>query len=213
MYVPTSFAETHVPTLHALMRAHPLGTLVVPTADGLDANHLPFVLHPQPVPFGTLHGHVARPNPVWRGMALTGQALVIFQGPERYISPAWYPSKGETGGKVVPTWNYAVVHAYVTPRVMDDRDWVRRHLEDLVRLHEEPRAEPWRVSDAPADWLERTADGVIGLELVITRLVGKFKLSQNRPMADREGVVAGLAREDAEGGAAMAQAMRQTLGG
>lgn len=210
MYVPTHFAETDVPRLHALIRAHPLGTMVVPTRDGPDANHLPFVLHPQPMPFGTLHGHVARPNPVWRSAIATAEALVIFQGPERYISPSWYASKAETGGKVVPTWNYAVVHAYATLRIMDDRAWLMRHLEELVEQHEGGRAEPWRMSDAPADWLDRLVDGVVGLELVITRLIGKSKLSQNRSDADRAGVVHGLTRDD-PGGAAMAEAVRRAL--
>ncbi len=212
MYVPPHFAETDVPTLHALIRAHPLGAMVVPTRDGLDADHLPFVLHPQPMPFGALHGHVARPNPVWRLAMTTAEALVIFQGPERYVSPSWYPSKGETGGKVVPTWNYQVVHAYATVRVLDDRAWVMRHLEELVAAHEGRRAEPWRMTDAPPDWLDRMAGGVVGLELVITRLVGKSKLSQNRSDADRAGVVAGLTREDPEG-AAMAAATQRAMDG
>lgn len=210
MYVPTSFAEPDVQALHALMRAHPLGALVVQTADGLEANHLPFVLHPHPAPFGMLHGHVARANAVWRALAASSEALVIFQGPERYISPAWYPSKAESGGQVVPTWNYAVVHAYATPRIMDDRAWVMRHLEELVDAHEGRRADPWAMGDAPADWLARLAGAVVGVELVVTRLVGKSKLSQNRSMADRVGVVEGLTREDALG-AAMADAVRRAM--
>ncbi|MDE3053279.1 MAG: FMN-binding negative transcriptional regulator [Gemmatimonadota bacterium] len=212
MYVPTHFAVTDIPALHALIRAHPLGTMVVPTGDGLDANHLPFVLRPQPAPFGTLHGHVARPNPVWRSAMTTADSLVIFQGPERYVSPAWYPSKADTEGRVVPTWNYVVVHAYATLRVVDDRAWVLAHLEELVAQHEGARTDPWRMSDAPADWIERLADGVVGVELAITRLIGKSKLSQNRSPADRAGVVEGLTRED-QGGAAMAEAMRRAMEG
>jgi transcriptional regulator len=210
VYVPASFAATDVAELHALIRAHPLGTLVARTADGLDANHLPFVLHPAPAPYGALHGHVARANPIWRTADAGAEALVVFQGPAAYVSPSWYPSKAESGGRVVPTWNYVVVHAYATLRAVDDRAWVRAHLEELVALHEGPRAEPWRTSDAPADWLDRLAGGVVGLDLVIARLIGKSKLSQNRSPADRAGVAEGLVRED-RGGGSLAAAVRRAM--
>jgi transcriptional regulator len=211
MYVPASFALSDVAALHGLIRAHPLGALVVPTADGLEANHLPFVLDPEPAPFGTLRGHVARGNAVWRAVPADGESLVIFQGPERYISPSWYPSKHESEGRVVPTWNYVVAHAYGRLRAVDDAEWLHRHLRELVEINEGHRAEPWRMEDAPADWLERLAGGVVGLELPIARLLGKAKLSQNRSAADRAGVVDGLAREGTPEALAMADAVRRAM--
>ncbi len=209
MYVPKHFAETRVETLHELMRAHPLAALVTLTPDGLDANHIPFELDPAPAPFGTLRGHIARANPLWRDASREVGALAIFQGPGTYISPSWYPTKQETG-KVVPTWNYAIVHAHGPLRVIEDRHWLRELVERLTNRHEAGRRDPWKVTDAPADFIDQQLGAIIGLELPIARLVGKWKTSQNRPARDQDGVVAGLLQEGHESAAAMAELVRQS---
>lgn len=209
MYVPKHFAETRVETLHELMRAHPLAALVTLTPDGLDANHIPFELDPAPAPFGTLRGHIARANPLWRDASREVGALAIFQGPGTYISPSWYPTKQETG-KVVPTWNYAIVHAHGPLRVIEDRHWLRELVERLTNRHEAGRRDPRKVTDAPADFIDQQLGAIIGLELPIARLVGKWKTSQNRPARDQDGVVAGLLQEGHESAAAMAELVRQS---
>jgi transcriptional regulator len=191
MYVPSHFAETRTEALHRFVHAHPLAVLVTHTADGLEANHLPLELDPAPAPLGTLRGHVARANPVWRTFSPGVEALAIFQGPDRYITPAWYATKRATG-KVVPTWNYVVVHAYGPLRIIEDGAWLRALVERLTARHEAGRADAWKLSDAPAEYVDAMLRGIVGLELPITRLVGKWKVSQNRPEADRAGVVAGL---------------------
>ena len=208
MYLPKHFEETRIDVLHALIRAHPLGALVAMTRNGLDANHIPLEVDPDPAPFGTLRGHVARANPFWRDGET--EALAIFQGPETYVSPAWYATKQETG-KVVPTWNYAVVHAHGRIRFIDDRPWLRAFVEKLTNRHEASRPEPWKVTDAPADYIETQLGAIIGLEMPIARLVGKWKVSQNRPAQDRAGAVEGLAREGGEAGAAMARLIRESV--
>jgi transcriptional regulator len=210
MYTPKHFEETRVDVLHAHIRAHPLGALVVMTANGLDANHIPLEVDPDPAPFGTLRGHIARANPLWRDAAGGVEALAIFQGPSTYISPAWYPTKAETA-KVVPTWNYAVVHAHGTIRFIDDRDWLRAFVTRLTDRHEAGRPEPWKVTDAPADYVEGMVGAIIGLELPIVKLVGKWKVSQNRPPHDRAGVVEGLITERGDAASAMADLVRRTL--
>ena len=194
MYLPKHFEETRVEVLHALIHAYPFGTLVTLTAGGLDANHIPFEVDPEPSPFGTLRGHVARANPVWRGISAGAEALVIFQGPDTYISPSWYETKVETG-KVVPTWNYVVVHAHGVPRFIDDRAWLRAFVTRLTERHEAGRQTPWKVTDAPAEYIDAQLGAIIGLEIPIARLVGKWKVSQNRPPRDRAGVIDGLTRE------------------
>ena len=211
MYVPASFAEARVDVLHDLIRAHPLGALVVLTARGLDANHVPFEVNPEPAPFGTLRCHVARANPMWREFAVDVGAMVIFQGPQSYVSPGWYPTKREHG-KVVPTWNYAVVHAQGPLRVIDDRVWLRQLIERLTNHHEAPRRDPWQVTDAPADFVDTMVNAIVGIEIPIAQLTGKWKVSQNRPTVDREGVVAGLSQQGNEDAAAMAQLVQLAKG-
>jgi transcriptional regulator len=209
MYLPKHFEETRVDVLHAFIRAHPLGALVTLTGDGLDANHIPLEVHPEPGPFGTLRGHIARANPLWRDTAGDAQTLVIFQGPSTYISPAWYPTKQETG-QVVPTWNYAVVHAHGTLRFIDDRAWLRAFVEALTDRHEAARRDPWKVTDAPADYVDTMVGAIIGLEVRITRLIGKWKVSQNRPAPDRQGVVEGLRQRGDQPAADMAELVRRS---
>jgi transcriptional regulator len=209
MYIPKHFEETRLEILHALMRAHPLAALVTLTPDGLDANHLPFEIDPEPAPFGTLRGHLARANSLWRDFSPGVQALAIFQGPDTYISPSWYPTKQETG-RVVPTWNYAVVHAHGPLRVIEDRRWLRGFVERLTNCHEASHSTPWKVTDAPADYLDKQLGAIVGLEMPIARLVGKWKVSQNRPAHDQDGVVQGLLQEGRESATAMAGLLRQS---
>ncbi len=210
MYLPKHFEETRIELLHELIRSHPLGTLVTLASQGLDANHIPFEIDPQPAPFGTLRGHVARANPLWREPPRGVDALAIFQGPQAYVSPSWYPSKRETG-KVVPTWNYAVVHAHGPLRIIDDRAWLRALVERLTRRHEAGRREPWEVTDAPPDFIEAQLAAIVGIEMPIARLAGKWKTSQNRLPRDRAGAAEGLAQDAGESAAAMADLVRRTL--
>lgn len=196
MYTPKHFVESRVESLHGLIRAYPFATLVTRAADGLTANHLPFELVGE-----VLHGHVARGNELAR---LDGaEVLLVFQGPDGYISPNWYPSKHETG-REVPTWNYAVVHVHGRLRVIDDATWLRRLLETLTDHHEAGQPQPWKISDAPDDHIETSLRAIVGLEVSIDRIEGKFKLSQNHPARNRAGVVAGLRERDGDGDAELA---------
>jgi len=212
MYVPKHFEETSVEVLHELIRAHPLGALVTSSSNGLNANHIPFIVHPEPEPYGTLRGHIARANPLWRDFSLGVESLVIFQGPEAFISPSWYRTKTETG-KVVPTWNYAVVHAHGALRIVDDRAWLSGLVEQLTNRNEAERPNPWKVTDAPAAFIAQMLGAIIGLEIPIARLAGKWKVSQNRPARDREGVVEGLMQEDRDSALAMAKLVQQAQDG
>ncbi len=208
MYLPSHFEEIRVEVLHQLIRSHPLGVLVTSGADGLNANHVPFEIDPNPAPFGTLRAHVARANPVWREFSREVEPLVIFQGPQAYITPSWYQTKKETG-KVVPTFNYIVVHAYGAMRVIEDADWLRKFVSGLTDRFEAPRAQPWAVTDAPEDFIAMQLRAIIGIEIPVARLIGKWKTSQNRPAADQKGVVAGLRESDDAVAQAMAIAVEQ----
>ena len=194
MYVPPHFREDQVPELHDFIRAAPLATLVSSTPAGLFASHLPLLIDPEPKPFGTLSGHLARANPHWKEATSGTEALAIFTGPQAYITPAWYVAKQETG-KVVPTWNYAAVHAYGTLRFFEDEASLLRLVTRLTETHEAKRAAPWAVSDAPPDFVKGMLRAIVGFELTVTRLEGKWKMSQNRPPADIERVVEGLDRD------------------
>ena len=191
MYIPQHFEERDLAVLHALIRAHPLGTWVTQVNDRLEVNHLPFVLDETRGQFGTLVGHVSRANAVWKAASSGVESVVVFQGPQRYITPSWYPAKHEHG-RVVPTWNYAVVHAHGIPRAVEDRAWLLRHVAELTSVHESGRDAPWHVSDAPAEFIEGLVKGIVGIEIPIARLVGKWKVSQNRSVPDRLGVAEGL---------------------
>ena len=208
MYLPSHFEETRVEILHRLIRAHPLGALVTFGADGLDANHAPFEIDPDPAPFGTLRAHVARANPVWREFSKEVEPLVIFQGAQTYVTPSWYRTKTETG-KVVPTFNYIVVHAYGTMRVFEDSAWLRKFVSGLTDRFEASRAQPWAVTDAPEDFVAMQLRAIVGVEIQLTRLIGKWKTSQNRPAADQLGVIAGLRESDDPVARAMAAAVEQ----
>ncbi|WP_233841411.1 FMN-binding negative transcriptional regulator [Dyella sp. 2HG41-7] len=210
MYLPKSFHETRADVLHALMRDYPFGTVVMHGADGFVANHLPFEL----IGDGSLHGHVARGNEL--ANADGAEVLVIFQGADGYISPNWYPSKHETG-REVPTWNYAVVHVHGRLRVVNDKAWLRQLLERLTDRHEASQPKPWHVGDAPDDHIEKMLQMIVGIEIDIERIVGKFKLSQNHPDANRAGVLKGLAdrggRRDKELAELMQEAEERRHGG
>jgi transcriptional regulator len=194
MYIPASYREDDLPTLHAFLDAHPLAALVT-AVDGpasLFATHLPLLLDRSAGPLGTLRGHLARANPHARQLAAGAvPALVLFSGPDAYITPNWYPLKAEHG-RVVPTWNYVAVHAFGTAVLRDDLEFLRSHLEALTARHEAARAMGWKVSDAPADFIAQQARAIVGLEIQIDRLEGKWKMSQNRSAADIDGVIAGL---------------------
>lgn len=202
MYIPHHFEETRADVMHALMRAHPLATLVTLASDGITANHIPLLLSGIQPPYGVLQGHVARANPLWRDL-LSTDVLAIFQGPEAYITPSWYPAKKETG-KVVPTWNYVIVHAHAELRVVDDANWLKAHLTHLTATHEAGFQTPWALSDAPEEYIERLIGGVVGIELTITRLSGKWKVSQNQPAENQAGVVQGMQARGSENDMLMA---------
>ena len=191
MHVPKLHEETDIAVLHTLVRSHPLGAWVTHGDEELLANHIPFLLDSSRGEHGTLVGHVARANPVWHSFSTTVASVVIFQGTETYITPSWYPSK-HAHGKAVPTWNYAVVHAYGVPRAIEDRDWLFQHVTQLTDTHEREQALPWKVSDAPQDFTEHLMNAIVGIEIPITKLIGKWKVSQNRPEPDKLGVVTGL---------------------
>lgn len=208
MYIPPHFLEDRVDVLHDEIRRAGLATLVTMTADGLIASHLPLLIDPDPAPFGTLVGHLARANPQTRLSDPAVQAMVVFHGPDGYISPSLYATKKDTG-KVVPTWNYVAIHAYGTLEFFDDPDRLLNIVTRLTERHESTRAKPWAVSDAPADFVRGMLRAIVGLALPIARLEGKVKMSQNRPPADHAGVIEGLR---AEGRADLATQVAQALG-
>lgn len=191
MYLPKHFEQNRVEAMHALIRAHPLATLITVSAGAPNANHIPMHLSESPAPFGALYGHVARANPVLDDLGNGGETLAVFHGPNTYISPSWYATKKENG-KVAPTWNFAVVHAYGTVRVVDDPAWLRGKLEALTADHEARFPESWLVSDAPEDFTDMLMEHIIGFELPIDRLIGKWKVSQNQPPKNQQSVIAGL---------------------
>lgn len=190
MYQPDLFRVDDVAQMHALMRARPFAALVSDGPLGLYASHLPTVLKDEG-DYGVVECHLARANPHCADLGRVGEALMIFQGAEGYITPNWYATKAQTG-KVVPTWNYAVVHAYGRPEVINDPQWLHRHVSELTVQQEKTEARPWAVSDAPDSFVATMLRGIVGFRFVIARLEGKWKMSQNRDMADREGVVKGL---------------------
>lgn len=196
MYTPASFREDSTARLHALMRAHPLGLLVTHGARGLMASPVPFLVYPDEGGYGVLRAHVARANPHWQELSCVDECLIVFQGVAGYVTPSWYPSKADTH-KVVPTWNYATVHAWGKPATIEDAAWLRRQFGDLTSIHESPRRVPWAVGDAPPDFIAAQMKAIVGIEVAIARLEGKFKMSQNRAGADRAGVIAGL-RDEAD---------------
>jgi len=198
MYQPPAFREDRLEVQHELIRAHPLGLLITAGPAGLLANPFPFLLDADGTPLGTLRLHIARANPHWREFDAIDECLVVFQGLQDYVTPSWYATKRETG-KVVPTWNYAMVHVWGRPRIVNDAVWLRRQLDDLTASREAKREAPWKVDDAPADFVAQQMRAIVGIEIPIGRIEGKWKMSQNRPEADRAGVIAGF-RESGQAG-------------
>lgn len=208
MYTPRRFDETRIEVMHALIDAHPLGALVRQGEDGLDADHIPFEISaPAPnAPYGVLRAHVARANPLWREDG--AKVMVLFRGPSAYVSPEFFEEKSRSG-EVVPTWNYAVVHAHGTLRVHEDPEWLLPLLERLTTRRESGRAAPWKVSDAPRDYIERMLRAIVGVEIVIERLEGKWKLTQDESLSDQGRIAAGLMSDDGSG--SLARLMQDRL--
>lgn len=207
MYQPPHFREDRLEIQHELIKAHPLGLMISTGEDGPLANAIPFLLDADASPQGTLRAHLARANPQWRALAADGRALVVFQGADSYVTPSWYATKRETG-KVVPTWNYAVVQARGTARIIEDREWLAHHVAQLTGHNEASRAEPWAVDDAPQTFIDAQLKGIVGIEIDIAAIEGKWKVSQNRPENDRIGVADGL---EADQSTAEARAMAETV--
>lgn len=192
MYIPAHFAESRPEVLHELVRRHPLGMLVTHGAAGLDANHIPFELQAASGSLGTLAGHVARANPVWQQLRDGDEVMVVFRAADAYISPNWYPSKHEQH-RQVPTWNYMVAHAHGRVRIVDDERFVRGIVGRLTKTHEASQALPWKMADSPREFIDKLLQAIVGIEIEITRLEGKSKLSQNKDARDLRGAIEGLA--------------------
>jgi len=204
MYIPDAFAEDRAELLRQSIHEQPFAALIVWEGERMIANHLPLLLDAEG---GKLVGHVARANPLWQQCAEGAPAIAIFSGVHHYVSPSWYPSKRETG-QVVPTWNYAVVHVHGSVRFVHDAQWLHALVTRLTERMEHGRKDRWHVSDAPGDFVERMLGAIVGVELAITRIEGKRKLSQNRPRRERDGVIAGLANEPDDNARIMAEMMR-----
>jgi transcriptional regulator len=209
MYQPLPHRQEQLEAQHALIRSHPLGLLISHGAEGLQANSIPFLIDPQASKFGTLQAHMARANGQWRALSAASDVLVIFQGADHYITPGWYETKRETG-KVVPTWNYVMVQARGRPRIIEDAGWLRAQIEALTKKHEHARPAPWAVGDAPESFIEMQIKAIVGVEIEIAEISGKWKVSQNRPVADRVGVVAGLEALGDEASREMASIVRES---
>jgi transcriptional regulator len=191
MYIPKHFEVTDDKVLHELIHDYPLATLVTTSVHGLNANHIPMHLAATLEPYGTLIGHVAKANPILEDINGEKQSLAIFHGPNTYVTPSWYKTKKEHG-KVVPTWNYAVVHAYGILQIVDKPDWLRAQLETLTNHNEAQFSEPWAVTDAPTEFTEKLLESIVGIQMKITKLVGKWKVSQNQPLKNKISVIEGL---------------------
>jgi transcriptional regulator len=203
MYTPAHFKEERTEALHQLVHDHPLGLLITLGPEGMDATPIPFLLDTEPDGTAVLRAHVARANPVWREARTDVDTLVVFQGPQAYMSPSWYPSKADTG-KVVPTWNYITVQARGQLVVRDDAEWLRGFVTRLTQRHEAVQAKPWAVTDAPADYIDTMLRAIVGIEIPLTSLKGKWKMSQNHPAANRRGAAQGLRRQGTEQALAVA---------
>ncbi len=209
MFQPPIFREERIDIMQKLMNDHPFATLVSSIAGDLSADHIPLILHPELSKNGTIRGHIAVANPLWLNAEGEIQVLAIFQGPQAYISPSWYPSKKQHE-KVVPTWNYVVVHAHGTLRFIRDRDWILEHLGVLTKHNENHRPSPWAVSDAPDEFVARQLKGIVGIEIEVKTLTGKWKVSQNKNKKDREGVEQGLLSQKSEQAIAVSNLVRDT---
>ena len=210
MYLNPLHRLTDRETPFALVAAHPLGAWVCNGRAGLIANHVPFLLDRKRGPLGTLIGHVSRANPVWCELGANVPSVVMFQGPQAYITPSWYPSKAEHG-EVVPTWNYVVVHAHGVARAVEDREWIFDMLRRLTEAHEAPRSVTWSVADAPAPFMDKMMRAIVGIEIPIDRLEGKLKASQDEALQDRRGTVRGLRDGASDEAASMADLVETAI--
>jgi len=210
MYVNPLHRLTDRDALFALMVSHPLGAWVCHGKAGLVANHVPFLLDRSRGPHGTLIGHVSRANKVWRNLGRASSSVVMFQGPQAYITPGWYPGKSEHGN-VVPTWNYVVAHAHGVAHAIEDREWLFDMVRRLTQFHEAPQAAPWSVSDAPASFMDKMMRAIVGIEIPIDRLEGKLKASQDEAMSDRVGTVRGLREQACDTARAMAALVQEAI--
>ncbi|MVW70942.1 FMN-binding negative transcriptional regulator [Bordetella sp. 15P40C-2] len=204
MYLPAHFNESRPDALHRIIKESPLGILVTHDDNGLDADHIPFELDPDAGAHGVLSAHIARANPLWQRFEDGAEVLVIFRGAQGYISPSWYPSKHETH-RQVPTWNYEVVHAHGKLSIHDDERYVRRLVARLTKRHEASEPAPWKMGDAPPDYIDEMLRNIVGIKIAITALIGKRKLSQNKAQSDRLGAVEALTQR---GSTSLAHAMR-----
>lgn len=191
MYLPASFREDRLDVMQDLIRAHPLGSLVTWDEQGLSASPIPFMVYPEEGRQGVLRAHMAKSNPHWKTLANVSECLIIFMGEQGYITPSWYQSK-QTTHKVVPTWNYATVHVWGKPEIIEDGAWLYRQLSDLTNTQEQHRPQPWAIQDAPEAYIEAQMKAIVGIQIPITRIEGKWKMSQNRAEEDQQGVVAGM---------------------
>lgn len=210
MYIPKHHRQPDLSATQALIEAYPLGAWVVQASEGLVANHVPFLLDRSRGPHGTLLGHVSRANPVWRQLQDGTPSVVMFQGPQSYITPGWYPGKA-AHGEVVPTWNYVVAHAHGVPRAVDDAQWLHEFLMRLTATHEAAQAVPWAMTDAPAAFVDKLLRAVVGIEIPIDRLEGKLKASQDEAIPDRLGTVRGLLAQGNANASAMASLVQAAL--
>jgi transcriptional regulator len=210
MYLPAHFAEQRTEVLHALIRDYPLCTLITRLDDRSEANHVPLHLATSGDGNCVLRGHLARSNPAWQKHPPTLDVLGIFQGPQAYVSPSWYPTKHEHG-KAVPTWNYVSVHVQGRLQVIDDPNWLRQQLDILVATHESGADKPWAIEDAPADYIDKMLAAIVGIEISVTEMLGKWKISQNQPVNNRAGVVNGLQDRGFAGAVDMAALVASTL--
>ena len=209
MYITKHFEVTNINAIHELILEYPLATLVTTSANGLNANHIPMHITATPEPYGTLRGHVARANPLLEDINVENQSLAIFHGPNAYITPSWYETKKEHG-KVVPTWNYVVVHAYGNLQIVDKPEWLRTQIEALTDQNESQFSEPWAITDAPVEFTEKLFESIVGIEMKITKLVGKWKVSQNQPPQNRESVIEGLNKDKQLGASKMAELVKES---
>ena len=208
MYNPVPFAEDRIDVLHAFLQQHPLAVLVTCGPDGPEATHVPVVLHPEMAPKGLLRCHFARANAQWKTMQSSPSVLAVFQGSQHYITPSWYAAKQEHG-RVVPTWNYVAVHVRGQARLFEEEAELLQHLRALTRQNEQGFEKPWSLDDAPQDYLAALSKGIVGIEIAIDAIEGKWKLSQNRPESDQQGIVAGLNATNSPASLEMAQLVKQ----
>lgn len=208
MYVPKFNEENDLSTLHGLIKAKPLGMWSAIIDNSIAINHIPFVLHENRGKFGTLVGHVARSNTIWKEFSEESDSVVVFQGEQAYITPSWYPSKHKHG-KAVPTWNYIVVHARGIPKKIEDPELLLTHLNELTDIHEREQNLPWKVSDAPDEFISQLVKSIVGIEIPIKEIIGKWKLGQNKPEPDMLGVIAGLQSTEEEEARTLARKLNQ----